>query len=115
MVLASTKELHDRIEVLCSRVRELEDGLRTLQSTVSEQNHPLLREDLLQIKAPTTGLGVASSTPRSADSTPQSTSSVGALSTPRMDKNTDDDSFIDAFGTASYTDVHIDSRYNWLV
>lgn len=103
MVLSSTQELHERIEVLCSRVRDLEDALRTLQSNVSDQSHPLLREDLLQIKAPNSGIGVASSMPSQAGSTPQSTSSVSTSITPRLDRNADEDNLIDAFGTISCT------------
>lgn len=51
-VLASTQELHEKISVLCNRVRELEDALRHSHSLVSPDRHPLLAEDLLQIKAP---------------------------------------------------------------
>ena len=32
------------------RIRQLEDALAILQATVSDQPHPLLREDLLKIK-----------------------------------------------------------------
>lgn len=51
-VLASTQELHEKISVLCNRVRDLEDSLRHSHSLVSPDRHPLLAEDLLQIKAP---------------------------------------------------------------
>ena len=51
-VLASTQELHEKITELCSRVRELEDALRTSHSKNSSDEHPLLSEDLLRIKAP---------------------------------------------------------------
>ncbi|KAF8557742.1 hypothetical protein OG21DRAFT_1475305 [Imleria badia] len=51
-VLASTQELHEKISVLCNRVRELEDALRHSHSLVAPDRHPLLAEDLLQIKAP---------------------------------------------------------------
>lgn len=51
-VLASTTELHDKISELCNRVRQLEDGLRHSHSMVSTESHPLLSEELLQIKAP---------------------------------------------------------------
>ena len=93
MVLANTEELHEKIDRLCSRVRELEDGLRTLQSTVSDQTHPLLREDLLNIKAPTATL---STTGRN-ESPPQATSSNITLA-PRLERIADEDSLIDAFG-----------------
>lgn len=51
-MLASTQELHEKISVLCNRVRELEDGLRHSHSMVSPDRHHLLADDLLQIKAP---------------------------------------------------------------
>ena len=42
MVLANTEELHERIEILCGRIRALEDALRILQASVSTEPHPLL-------------------------------------------------------------------------
>ncbi|KAF9245323.1 hypothetical protein BU15DRAFT_41174 [Melanogaster broomeanus] len=51
-VLASTQELHEKISELCNRVRDLEDGLRYSHSLVSSDKHPLLTDELLQIKAP---------------------------------------------------------------
>lgn len=51
-VLASTQELHEKITELCSRVRDLEDGLRTSHSQNSSEPHPLLSEELLRVKAP---------------------------------------------------------------
>ena len=51
-VLASTQELHEKIAQLATRVRELEDGLRGSHSLLSNEQHPLLAEELLKIKAP---------------------------------------------------------------
>ncbi|KAL4063200.1 fungal-specific transcription factor domain-containing protein [Scleroderma citrinum] len=51
-VLASTPELHEKISELSIRVRQLEDALKYSYSMVSCERHPLLTEDLLQIKAP---------------------------------------------------------------
>ena len=98
MVLANTEELHEKIERLCARVRELEHALRTLQSTVSEQTHPLLREEL--VKAPITGLTTSGRN----DSPPQPTSS-GIAHIPRVDRVGEEDSLIDAFGIANCTYV----------
>ncbi|KLO07236.1 hypothetical protein SCHPADRAFT_881937 [Schizopora paradoxa] len=42
MVLANTEELHERIEILCGRIRALEDALKILQASVSTEPHPLL-------------------------------------------------------------------------
>jgi hypothetical protein len=53
-VLASTEELHEKIDELADRVRQLEDALRYAHSHLSplSEPHPLLTEDLLKIKAP---------------------------------------------------------------
>ncbi|KAF9522689.1 fungal-specific transcription factor domain-containing protein [Crepidotus variabilis] len=51
-VLANTQELHEKISVLANRVRQLEDGLAQSHSLNSSTPHPLLSEDLLQIKRP---------------------------------------------------------------
>ena len=43
LFMANTEELHDYIEQLSARNRDLEDALRTLQALVSPQtHHPLL-------------------------------------------------------------------------
>lgn len=44
MILANTEELHDRIDLIMARNRELENALRALQDTVSDQPHPLLSD-----------------------------------------------------------------------
>ncbi|KAI0741490.1 fungal-specific transcription factor domain-containing protein [Daedaleopsis nitida] len=51
-VLASTQDLHEKINQLANRVRELEDALRASHVQHSLEPHPLLSEDLLRIKAP---------------------------------------------------------------
>jgi hypothetical protein len=51
-VLASTQELHEKITELCSRIRDLEDGLRTAHAKNSSEPHPLLSDDLMRVKAP---------------------------------------------------------------
>ncbi|KAI9064180.1 hypothetical protein FKP32DRAFT_1570746 [Trametes sanguinea] len=51
-VLASTQDLHEKINQLASRVRDLEDALRTSHAQHSPEPHPLLSEELLRIKAP---------------------------------------------------------------
>ncbi|GLB43439.1 putative fungal specific transcription factor [Lyophyllum shimeji] len=51
-VLASTQELHEKISELATRVRQLEDALRTAHAHLSSEQHPLLAEELLRIKAP---------------------------------------------------------------
>ncbi|KDQ61627.1 hypothetical protein JAAARDRAFT_31102 [Jaapia argillacea MUCL 33604] len=51
-VLANTEALHEKIELLSNRVRQLEDALAQVYSSQSRHQHPLLREDLLMIKQP---------------------------------------------------------------
>ncbi|THU88687.1 hypothetical protein K435DRAFT_761640 [Dendrothele bispora CBS 962.96] len=51
-VLASTQELHEKIHELANRVRELEDALRTDHTQLTNEQHPLLSDELLKIKAP---------------------------------------------------------------
>jgi hypothetical protein len=51
-VLANTEELHEKIIQLQDRISNLENALGTLQAAHSSQPHPLLREDLLDLKAP---------------------------------------------------------------
>ncbi|KAF8998585.1 fungal-specific transcription factor domain-containing protein [Cyathus striatus] len=51
-VLANTEALHDKINILSNRVRHLEDALAQAHSHYSSQAHPLLSEELLQIKRP---------------------------------------------------------------
>ncbi|KAF5388699.1 hypothetical protein D9757_004824 [Collybiopsis confluens] len=49
-VLANTDELQGKIEELTARAQVLEDALTKSHSLVSPQPHPLLSDDLLQIK-----------------------------------------------------------------
>ncbi|EJD41354.1 hypothetical protein AURDEDRAFT_138647 [Auricularia subglabra TFB-10046 SS5] len=49
-ILADTKQLHERIEELSNRIRELEKALEAAHASPSP--HPLLSEELLRLKAP---------------------------------------------------------------
>ncbi|KAI0047246.1 hypothetical protein FA95DRAFT_1559311 [Auriscalpium vulgare] len=51
-ILANTEALHDKIGALSNRVRQLEDALAEVNSYHSTERHPLLTDDLLQIKRP---------------------------------------------------------------
>ncbi|KAI0788807.1 fungal-specific transcription factor domain-containing protein [Abortiporus biennis] len=51
-VLANTEVLHEKISVLSNRVRQLEDALHEAHSARSQDPHPLLTPDLLQLKRP---------------------------------------------------------------
>ncbi|KAL0949720.1 hypothetical protein HGRIS_009759 [Hohenbuehelia grisea] len=49
-VLADTAQLHAKITEMGQRIRQLEDALAIFQAGVSNEHHPLLREELLRIK-----------------------------------------------------------------
>ncbi|KAF9477057.1 hypothetical protein BDN70DRAFT_862320 [Pholiota conissans] len=49
-ILADTEQLHEKIYEMSNRIRQLEDALAILQSSVTDQRHPLLSEELLKIK-----------------------------------------------------------------
>ncbi|KAF8074745.1 hypothetical protein FPV67DRAFT_1408589 [Lyophyllum atratum] len=51
-VLANTESLHEKINQLSNRVRQLEDALSQSHALHSSFSHPLLTDDLLQIKRP---------------------------------------------------------------
>ncbi|KAF8079273.1 fungal-specific transcription factor domain-containing protein [Lyophyllum atratum] len=104
LVLANTEELHDRIEQLCTRNRELEKALRTLQESVSDEPHPLLQKDVLQPITSQTFRPLPAPTPTTNTSTPspvppqpeEPQEHVQSQST-----HADDENFVDAFGTLS--------------
>lgn len=50
-VLADTERLHQKISEMSDRIRQLEDALATLQSSLSSEPHPLLSRDLMNIKS----------------------------------------------------------------
>lgn len=49
-ILANTEQLHDKIKTMSERIRQLEEALQVVQSQISPEEHPLLRQDLLSIK-----------------------------------------------------------------
>ncbi|KAI8996651.1 fungal-specific transcription factor domain-containing protein [Trametes punicea] len=50
-ILADTDRLHRKIAEMSDRIRQLEDALGILQSSVTREPHPLLSNDLLKIKS----------------------------------------------------------------
>ncbi|KAK7063598.1 Zn(2)-C6 fungal-type domain-containing protein [Favolaschia claudopus] len=100
LVLANTEELHDRIEHLVSRIRELEDALRTLHETVSDEPHPLLRTDLLHLKATPFSYQSPSERTSSSSDSRATTSTVPTEPTDETaESRTEEENLIDAFGT----------------
>ncbi|KII94707.1 hypothetical protein PLICRDRAFT_188975 [Plicaturopsis crispa FD-325 SS-3] len=49
-VLADTEQLHHKIAEMGHRIRQLEDALAIFQAGVSNEAHPLLRDELLTVK-----------------------------------------------------------------
>ncbi|KAG9222051.1 hypothetical protein CCMSSC00406_0008036 [Pleurotus cornucopiae] len=92
LVLANTEELHDRIDTLCARIRELEDALRTLQASVSTTPHPLLSNDLLSARSP--------QQPTDAPTPPTTNAS-----------HVEEESMIDAFGMDDNTLTMVSKAY----
>ncbi|KAG1726155.1 hypothetical protein EDB19DRAFT_1897685 [Suillus lakei] len=84
LVLANTEELHNKIEVMSARIRELEEGLRQMHSEASDLPHPLLSDTITVI---------------SNDSPESSSSSNFPEQQPQPSNKADADSVIDAFGT----------------
>ena len=51
-VLANTEFLHEKINALSSRVRQLEDALEQSHANLSTEPHPLLTAELRALKKP---------------------------------------------------------------
>lgn len=102
MVLANTEELHDRIEGLKRRVRDLEEALKE-----KEEGHPLLVSASGRQESGVSG--VSRHEPRVANashepsgnrtSTTALTNGTRLAPPPRLDRHSEEDSIIDAFGT----------------
>ena len=58
-ILANTEQLHEKIKDMSDRIRQLEDALQQAYSQLSQAPHPLLSENLLQIKTSQELFGVA--------------------------------------------------------
>ncbi|KAA1467856.1 hypothetical protein DENSPDRAFT_833009 [Dentipellis sp. KUC8613] len=92
-VLANTEELHSKIAQLSTRVRDLEDALYALQSTVHPGvQHTLLKPELTLSHQPSPPAPAPVSAPASASNGCSSSES------PEMDE---DEGVVDAFGTMS--------------
>lgn len=107
LVLANTEQLHERIEHLCTRIRELESALRGAQAQLSQEEHPLLRSDLLQLKSPhiaypnertTTPQFAPTSDTTTEGTMPPCPSTGDTITGGGPTKRPEDESLIDAFG-----------------
>lgn len=102
MILTGTEELHSTIESQSSRIRELENALKTLQPGVSDGSHALLRTDVLHTSSQSRSAASASSPSahRPSSSSQSSTASViNSAPHVREIKTEDEGNVIDAFGT----------------
>ncbi|KAL0956431.1 hypothetical protein HGRIS_002579 [Hohenbuehelia grisea] len=50
MIIANTGQLHQQVKSMGERIQLLEEALSAFQTSVSDEPHPLLHEDLLKIK-----------------------------------------------------------------
>ncbi|KAH9931591.1 fungal-specific transcription factor domain-containing protein [Fomitopsis serialis] len=90
-ILADTDRLHRKIAEMSDRIRELEDSLALLQSSVSRETHPLLSRDRLKIKS---GLELHSAASR-----------LGGDGLFEEEEEEDEESeYIDSFGTLAVRD-----------
>lgn len=77
-VLADTSQLHSKITEMGQRIRQLEDALAISHSGVSNEQHPLLRDELLSIKFGPEN-GAVPQTTRSRDASMESMDAFGTL------------------------------------
>ena len=88
---------------MSNRIRQLEDALAILQSTVSDQRHPLLTEDLLKIK-----FGSEAINPRqnANDEDTQTNRTIDALGTLTLGSSGD----VHYFGRSAGSEVRLEHR-----
>lgn len=96
-ILADTDRLHRKIAEMSDRIRQLEDGLAILQSSVTRDPHPLLNQDLLGIKS---GLELHSASRFAGGS------GGGGMEAPGEGDEEEEEEvhYIDAFGTLAVRD-----------
>lgn len=88
-MLADTEKLHEKILLMSDRIRQLEDALAVLQSSMApSESHPLLRRDLLEVKS-IIDLHVAIDEDKARKTT---------------ERADDDSQYIEAFGTLALRD-----------
>ncbi|KAI1786226.1 fungal-specific transcription factor domain-containing protein [Ganoderma leucocontextum] len=97
-ILADTDRLHRKIAEMSDRIRQLEDGLAILQSSVTRELHPLLAGDLLKIKS---GLELHSASELGASELLRERSGGGEGA---IADEEEESTYIDAFGTLAVRD-----------
>ncbi|KAG6848058.1 hypothetical protein H0H93_003787 [Arthromyces matolae] len=100
LVLANTEELHEKIDTLCSRIRELECALQTARGSDQGQ-HPIVEKEAASNDATNTN-STAGSEPAltNHNSTSSNVSSPPGSDQPSSDQvaDKDEESFVDSFG-----------------
>ncbi|KAJ7628705.1 fungal-specific transcription factor domain-containing protein [Roridomyces roridus] len=86
-VLADTEKLHTKIATMSDRIRDLENALAILQSSVTTEPHPLLDRELLKVKS---AIELHSAVEGEEDG--------GTMNRGKVDDGTVDE-YVDAFGT----------------
>ncbi|KAH9846704.1 hypothetical protein C2E23DRAFT_872217 [Lenzites betulinus] len=95
-ILADTDRLHRKIAEMSDRIRQLEDGLAILQSSVTREPHPLLNPDLMKIKS---GLELHSAMRAAGGS-----GGGGMEAYEETEEEEEEVQYIDAFGTLAVRD-----------
>lgn len=110
LYLADTEELYERIEQISMRNKDLENALRRLQETVSDQPHPLLsaQDGVLQLNIIPQSSSSSGPSTSSSSKSPSASRISPAIHHPppepmELDISLDEDSnVIDAFGMLFY-------------
>lgn len=66
---------------MSNRIRQLEDALAIVQSTVSDQRHPLLTDELLKVKFGSEAINAKQATDGSSEEEPMPSKSIDSLGT----------------------------------
>ncbi|KAI0699104.1 fungal-specific transcription factor domain-containing protein [Cytidiella melzeri] len=106
-ILANTEQLHDKIKLMSDRIRDLESGLQTVQLKVSQDEHPLLRQDLLAIKKSPDLFGIEQQMAHNdsaQDVTSKAEESLRELSAASSSKDADDERTTTRISTSSGED-----------
>lgn len=101
-ILADTENLHKKIADMSHRIRQLEDALAILQSTVSDQRHPLLQDEMLKVKFGPETIDPRHTSPPNSGVEQAITQSIDALGTLTLG----DSGEVKYFGRSAGSEVH---------
>lgn len=111
-ILANTEELHERIEALQERITQLEGGLLTLhqQGPHAHETHPLLADELLNIKTPIGAEIVGTANPRTLHRNKTDPNHEGESSA-SVSGEPEEEEIVDSFGTLALEEGSGKSRF----